>query len=301
MSDGDIPRRTADGYRRSSGPADERLKSAAEAAVAGEKSGPDPETAAAWRARLDKEATDREAAVAGAAAASSSARSHSTLSGQAPAERDPAAPQRSDSSSKVWILVAAAIGVCFAVGLMLALRPGDNGSTAEQIASDDAVEINIATSAPATTAPATTEAPATTAAPSTQPPTTPAPVAAAVPSAQTQTGQGDAGPSRPAPTAPPTPANLSVVYPHNSAGDMTLLEGSTAAVVVNNSGGQPGSYSVGASGAVTLGSGASGTVPPGGSAQVAIVANTGVTGGGPHATVTVSIGAEALSIDVYIT
>lgn len=294
MTGGDIPRRSADGYRASSGKTDDRLESAAKAAVADEGNAADTGSATAWRARLEREAADREAAVAGAAATGSAVRPRSTLSGQAPAEGDPTVTDGAVSSSKVWILVAAVIGVCFAVGLMLALRPGDGSSITEQIASDDVVEIRVTTSAPATTAPATTEAPRPTEVPSTPPPTTSATVAAAAPLPPAPT-------PAPAPTSPPAPANLTVVYPHNSAGHMTLLEGSTAAVVINNSGGQPGPYSVGASGEVTLGSGTSGTVPPGGSVQVAIVANTGVTGDPPHATITVSVGAEPLYIDVYIT
>ncbi len=298
MSDGDNPRRTAEGYRRGSGRVpDERLKSAAEAAVADGKSAGSEEAVEDWRVRLQQEEAERERTVATAASAATAP----TLSGRLPASREPLESPDPESSNKVWYLVAAAIGLCFALGLVLALRPGNEADIS--VASDEVVEIQMGTSAPPVTAPATTEAPSTSDVPTTaQPITTVAP--AALPPAAARQSQGDPGGAdsgSPAPTSAPTPANLTVVYPRNAVGHMTLLEGSLAAIVINNSGGQPGGYSVGASGAVILGPGASGMVPPGGSVQVAVTAGTNVVGEPPHATLTVSAGAELLTIEVHIT
>lgn len=163
--------------------------------------------------------------------------------------------------------------------------------------------------APVTSTPAqVTTPPPTSPPPTSPPPTSPPPTVdppTSVPASMTV-------PATPPPsTAPPTstpatlPGRLDATYPRDSQGRMLLLAGGAAAVIVQNIGGAPATFTVTGSGAVTVGATgtATGLLAPGEVRAVPLVASRNPPPGpGPHATVTV-LGAEGLvaSIPVVIT
>jgi hypothetical protein len=198
--------------------------------------------------------------------------------------------------------VAAIVGVCFAVGVALAVLPGggENGPSGDAIATEGRVEIRdrtTTTTSTSTTTTSTTVAP-TTAAPTTAAPTTaPSDAPAPLPPAPSPAGPSDAPPP-PAVTTTAAPTRLVVVYPKDSQGRMVLRSGGNSAVIVRNDGGTAGPYAVVATGAVSVGGQSQGTLGPGSVVTVPVTAGEG-GGPGPHGTITVK-GAAGVIVEIPV-
>jgi hypothetical protein len=192
------------------------------------------------------------------------------------------------STTNLWWTGVVVALAAFGLGFVLSY---DGESGTEQAIETTTTRPPATTDAPPSTAPtSTTEAPATTAAPTTATPTT----------LPTSTQPPSTAPTTPAPTlaattttTPAAPGRIVVSYPRDSRGNMAIRAGTTAAIVLQNVGGSPVSYTINSVGPVTLagGSSAVGTLGPGQSQNQGVTASAiQPYGDGPHASVAIFTG-----------
>lgn len=210
---------------------------------------------------------------------------------------------RSSTVTFAGVIVAVA---CFGVGFVASY---DDGGEVEVVAppTPSTTSAPSTTMAPPDTSTPTTEPPPTTAAttvPSTVPATSTTPVpTSALPAPTTLTVP--TVPTTVAPTVPPTtasPGRLQATYPRDSQGRMLLLAGGAAAVILQNVGGSPATFTVSGAGAITVGATgtATGLLAPGEVRSVPVVASRNPPPGpGPHGTITV-LGAQGLVVAIPV-
>jgi hypothetical protein len=195
-------------------------------------------------------------------------------------------PRRARLSTNSVATSAAVVAVAmFGLGFFAAYEPGSNGEpSAASPTSDPPASATTTSSIPATTD--TTLVP-TSAGPTTAPPTTVLPTTALPLPTTTATVASTPTTVRPTTTTRPEPGHLVINYPHNVDGQMTMVEGGTAALVLINDGGEALSFRIDSAGAVVVGANgsASGALFPNETLSVPVVAERGVDGPGPHGTI----------------
>jgi hypothetical protein len=192
--------------------------------------------------------------------------------------------------SRPAILLSATVTafVAFVVGFGLAVGGGDGDggdsvAAAPTTATVAAPDATTSSSAPVPTSPTTTAVPTTTA---TSPPTLPATTATT------------AGPPPPPPVTA-SPAQLSLRYPSDASNRVVMNRGGTAVLSLTNIGGSLSQWLVQTSGAVSVNGASSGTLAPGATVQVLLVADTDVPPVAPQGNLIVSGGAGG-SVDVGV-
>jgi hypothetical protein len=193
--------------------------------------------------------------------------------------------------SRPAILLSATVTafVAFVVGFALAVGggDGDGGESVTAAPTTETAEVPDATTS-------------TRAAPTTSPPTTAAPTttATSTPPTSPSTSPPVAAPPPPPPVTA-APAQLSLRYPSDASNRVVMNRGGTAVLSLTNIGGSISQWLVQTSGAVSVNGVASGTLAPGATVQVLLVADTDVPPVAPQGNLIVSGGAGG-SVDVGV-
>jgi hypothetical protein len=205
------------------------------------------------------------------------------------------------STNSVATSAAVVAVAMFGLGFFAAYDPG-SGSEPSAAAPTSAPP---STAAPSTSAAPTSEA--TTSSPTTAPTTTVAPTTLApTTTLGVPTTTVTLAPTtiRPTTTVAPEPGHLVISYPHTVDGQMTMVEGGTAALTLLNDGGEPLSFRIDSAGAIVVGATgtASGALFPNETLSVPVVAQRGVDGPGPHGTIAIFTNVGLVTnIDVTVT
>jgi hypothetical protein len=200
----------------------------------------------------------------------------------------------------MWMIAAGVIGAAFVIGvaiLLLSSGSNDTKTTGDALNAGGTVKISTDVTT-ATTTKHVVKPPTKTShtAPTTIGPTTSVAVTAPPASVTTPTTTPGTAATTPPITLPP---KFTLVYTHDGFGNMSIKVTKTSTIVLLYQGSKPGSYNLSSTGSISLTGHLSGTISPGGSVTITVVApnvdptpNSGLTVDG---TVTVTGAGKTLA------